>query len=45
VPVGDAERLASARPDARLLVTERLGHLRILFGRPVLEAVAKLIGS
>jgi len=45
VPVGDAERLAAARPDARLLVTERLGHLRILFGRPVLEAVVKLIGS
>lgn len=45
MPFADAERLAAARPDARLLRTERLGHLRILFGRPVLSALTQLVGS
>lgn len=45
MPFADAERLAAARPDARLLRTERLGHLRILFGRPVLAALTQLVGS
>ncbi len=43
VPFADAGRLAAARPDAELLRTERLGHLRILFARPVLAAVARLV--
>lgn len=45
MPFADAERVAAARPDARLLRTERLGHLRILFARPVLNAVLELLGS
>ena len=45
MPIADAERLAAARPDARFLRTERLGHLRILFGKPVLAAVVRMIGS
>lgn len=44
MPIAEAERLAAVRPDARLLRTERLGHLRILFGRPVLKAVVELVG-
>ena len=43
VPFADAGRLAAVRPDAELLRTERLGHLRILFARPVLAAVARLV--
>lgn len=45
VPVGDAERLAAARPDAEFLRTRRLGHLRILFGRPVLAALTRMLGG
>jgi len=41
VPIADAERLADARPDAELIRTDRLGHLRILFGRPVLAALCR----
>jgi len=45
VPFADAQRLAAARPDAELLHTERLGHLRILFARPVLAALTRLARS
>lgn len=45
VPVADAERLAAARPDAEFLRTGRLGHLRILFGRPVLAALTRMLGA
>ena len=45
VPFADAERLAAVRPDAELLRAERLGHLRILFGRPVLAALTRLARS
>lgn len=43
MPIADAERLAAARPDAEFLRTERLGHLRILFARPVLAALVRMI--
>lgn len=45
VPVADAERLAAARPDATFVRTERLGHLKILLGRPTLSAVTRLLGA
>ena len=45
MPVADAERLAAARPDAEFLRTERFGHLRILFAKPVLQALVRLVGS
>lgn len=45
MPFADADRIAAARPDATLLRTERLGHLRILFARPVLSALLQLLDS
>lgn len=45
VPVADAERLTTARPDAEFIRTDRFGHLRILFARPVLAALARLVRS
>lgn len=43
VPVSDAERLAAARPFAEVLVTERLGHARMLFARPVIATVTRFL--
>ncbi|EDP64975.1 hypothetical protein BAL199_21504 [alpha proteobacterium BAL199] len=45
VPIADAERLTAARPDAEFVRTDRFGHLRILFARPVLAALARLVRS
>lgn len=45
VPFADAERLAAARPDAEVVHTDRFGHLRILFCRPVLTALTGFVRS
>lgn len=45
VPIADAERVAALRPDAEFVRTERFGHLRILFARPVLAALGRFVGS
>ena len=45
MPIADAERLTAARPDAEFVRTDRFGHLRILFARPVLAALARLVRS
>lgn len=45
VPIADAERLAAVRPNAELIRTDRFGHLRILFARPVLSAIVGLVSA
>lgn len=39
VPASDAEALAALRPDAKLLLTERFGHARMLLARPVVQEI------
>jgi pimeloyl-ACP methyl ester carboxylesterase len=45
VPVGDARVVAAAWPGARLLVTERFGHRRILIAREVVRAVVAFLNK
>lgn len=45
VPLVEAERLATAWPGARMLVTEGLGHRRILRHVPTANAVAAFVSS
>ena len=45
VPVAEAHAVAAAWPGARLLVTERYGHRRILIAREVVRAVAAFLGD
>lgn len=43
VPVSDAETLAALRPDAKLVLTERFGHARMLLARPVVSAITDFV--
>ncbi len=45
VPLADGEQLASVWPDARLVVTEGLGHRRVLASPATVEMVVDFIGE
>jgi pimeloyl-ACP methyl ester carboxylesterase len=45
VPLADGEELASVWPEARLVVTEGLGHRRVLSSPATLEMVVDFIGD
>ncbi len=45
VPVGDGLAVASAWPGAKLLLTERYGHRRILIAREVVREVVAFLGD
>ncbi len=45
VPLADGEELARAWPEAQLIVTEGLGHRRVLSSPDTVEMVADFIGD
>ncbi len=45
VPLADGRAMAAAWPGARLLITERLGHRRIMIAREVVRSVAAFLAE
>lgn len=45
VPIGELDRLASAHPTARVVVTKGFGHNRVLTADPVLDAVVDFLAQ